>query len=263
MMSQKRKSLSRSRRVPKSRRLKSPYALTFEALEPRQMLSVTSGSSWPNFDQAAVRTAGELAQESLVRDYLNDQADMAYLQEASEGAGLRLIEVKHGLASTTTRFQQTLDGIPVYGAFVTVNQGPKGEFQQVFDQGFENLETVEQIGAQISIDMAETFAMAELGATESFAESRGERVWLVSEDGSTAKQVWQVTVYAHDVHGDWLTLVSAIDGQVEMQENRMAYATGSGLVYAPNPYQENGGGGAGILDAGDATNATLDALRQT
>ena len=138
-----------------------PYGLTFQRLEPRQLLSVSTGSSWPKFDPTAPVAAEDLLQESTARDYLKAQSETAYLQGSN--TDLRLIEVKHGLASTTTRFQQTYNGIPVHGAFVTLNQGPDGEFQQLFDQGFDSLSTVNKIGAQISLDMAESFAIVGVG----------------------------------------------------------------------------------------------------
>ena len=240
------------------------YGLIFQNLEPRRLLSVSNGSSWPNLKADHVFTTAEQTQESFVRDYLENRTDTDHLQ--GDRSDLRLVEIEHGLASTTTRFQQTYDGLPIFGAFVTVNQGPDGEVQQVFNQGYNNLQTVHQIGAHVSAEMAESAAMDHADAFLTFAPTRGEKVWYVGEN-NTASQAWQLTVYTYDRIGDFLTVVSVNDGAVEFQENRAAFATGSGLAYDPNPFQTIGDGLAGpdggLEDNGDATNQLLDFARQT
>ena len=249
-------------RTPKRRKLNAAYGLNFQNLEPRRLLSVTQGSSWPNLSADHEFTSAERVQENFVRDYLETRNDTDHLQ--GDRSNLRLVEVEHGLASTTTRFQQTYDGLPIFGAFVTVNQGPNGEFQQVFDQGYENLQTVEQIGAHVSAEMAESSAMDHADAFLTFSPTRGEKVWYVG-DNNTATQAWQLTVYTYDRIGDFLTVVSANDGNVEFQENRAAFATGSGLAYDPNPFQTIGGGLAGpdggLEDNNDQANVLLNSAR--
>ncbi len=250
-MSRKRK------RLPSRRKLNSSYGLNFESLEPRQMLAVTLGSSWPNIDSSNVFTPDEVTQENVVRDYLSANEATAYLQDGD--SNLRLVEVKSGLASTTTRFQQTIDGIPVYGGFVTVNQGPNGEFQQIFDQGFEDLQTENAMGPVISMEMAEGLALNNIGATRTFADSKGEMVWYPGEDGSTAEQSYQMTVYASDPSGDYLTVINPETGEVDFQENRASFATG--YVYIPNPIQRVGFGLGGFDDNNDADSFELTTVR--
>jgi Zn-dependent metalloprotease len=69
------------------------------------------------------------AQIELTRNHILSQPETQYLIQGD--SDLRAIEVKHGLASTTTRYQQMIDGLPVHGAIVTINQGAFGDFQQV------------------------------------------------------------------------------------------------------------------------------------
>ena len=238
--------LSRSSAKPSSRSLKQKF--DYQNLEARQMLS----GNVPSMD----------AQVELTRNFILSQPETQYLIDGE--SDLRIVEVKHGLASTTTRYQQTIDGLPVHGAIVTINQDGLGNFQQVhhklaFDQtdlSFpEPLDTI-----AINMDRAELAAMELAGVAETYVPTRGELGWFVDESGDV-HQVWDMMVFsARQPVGDFLTIVDVTSGDVLMQENRAGFAEGEGHVFDPNPWQTQGNG-TGLADNDDATSPELDAAR--
>jgi len=85
-----------------------------------------------------------------------------------------------------------------------------------------------------------------------------ELVWFPRPVGR-ASLAWQMVLYAGQPLGDFLTLVDAQTGEILVQENRMAFDTGSGMSFRPNPVQATGN--PALSDAGDASSAALDAAR--
>ena len=232
---------------------------SYQSLEPKQMLSINAPNIGPASNSQLVDgfTDAQQAVFDNVREHLEANESTRYLFQGE--SGLRQIEVKHGLASTTTRWQQTFQGIPIHNTIITVNQGPDGEYQNVFDNlAHKSVEAPIVATADFDLDQAELIAMDHANVVSTFAETRGEIAWHVDADGRATK-VWDLTVYGHQPTGDFLTLVDVETGEVIKQENRMAFFTeGTGDVYEPNPYQTQGSG-AGLDDADDANSAALEA----
>lgn len=219
------------------------FRLEYQALEARQLLS----ANLPSVD----------GQIELTRDYLQNNIETAYLLEGS--SELRFVEIKHGLASTTTRFQQTVDGIPVHDAIVTINQGPTGDFQRVFHElAFDTSEVdfPHPDDFPFNVNLAERVAMEFAGVGEAYLPTPVEGAWFVDESHDV-RQVWDMTVYsARQPIGDFLTLIDVNSLEVLMQENRAAFATGTGDIFEPNPYQTLGSG-VGLADNDDADSPEL------
>ena len=231
----------------------------YQTLEPRQLLAVEIANVGPAVNNQLVDgfSDTELALLDTAREYLNNQPETAYLQSGS--SDLRPIQVQYGLASLTTRFQQTHNGVPIHNAFITVNQGPDAEFQRVAHHlAYERILTPQLVTVDLDIDMAESIAMEAAGVTKQLAETRGEISWYVDETGQATK-VWDITVAGLEPVGDFLTLVDVHTGDVLYQDNRAAFATGTGDVFDPNPWQQQGNG-TDLQDNDDATNPTLDSL---
>ncbi|MEM7782951.1 MAG: M36 family metallopeptidase, partial [Planctomycetota bacterium] len=222
----------------------------YSRLEARQMLS----ANLPDTD----------AQVELAKQYLASQPETAYLLEGQ--SDVQLVQLKHGLASTTTRFQQTIDGLPVHNGLITINQGPDGQFQRVhhelaFTPQEANFPQRQDDQVEVTFGQAEIAAMDFAGIDKIDLESRGELSWFVQQDGD-AVLAWDIAVFnLTDSVGDYYTVVDAASGNVLFQENRAKfYTTGSGFSYEPNPYQ-TAGNGAGLVDNNDATSPELDAQR--
>lgn len=224
----------------------------YNPLEPRRMLAAGIEAPFPVTNYVV----DYLRQDVYSQEYLAANTESGSLnQDRSE---LELVEIKHGLASTVTRFQQTIDGIPVVDAFVSTIQGPEGQFLLVHDQSFDGEAIGANPEAMISFEMAESIALEFANAESTFAPSRGELVFLPGQN-NTAEQVWQMTVFGvtPQTHGDFLTFIDAESGKVIQQENRISHFTeGTGDVFYPNPYQTLGSG-TGITDANDADSQGL------
>ena len=125
-----------------AKRNKLERVFDYERLEPKQLLAFTAPNIGPTANTQLVDGFSEAEIQIIdqVTDYLNQQASTEYLQAGE--FGLRPIQVQYGLASLTTRFQQTYAGLPIHNAIVTVNQGPDGKYQQIADNlAFEQLLT--------------------------------------------------------------------------------------------------------------------------
>ncbi len=239
-------------------RSKNRSPINYNVLEPRQLLAA-------DLSTATIPTANyfisDIRQETVARDYLADQLATATLQAG--GSDLALVEIQRGLASTVTRFQQTVHGIPVVGAWVSTIQGPTGDFVQVHDQSREGVFDSTCSDEKLAVDFAaaEKAALSFAGAVETFAPTRGHLAWLPG-DGvvKSATLVWETTVFgvtADNDHGDFLTYVDAGSGEVVSQENRIAHFTeGSGETFYPHPYQTQGSG-TGLSDSNDANSTAL------
>ena len=155
-----RKSKHNSKRVQKQ-------GFEYQNLELRQMLS----GNVPSLD----------AQVELTRNHILSQPETQYLIQGD--SDLRVIEVKHGLASTTTRYQQMIDGLPVHGAIVTINQGAFGDFQQVHHKLAFNEANLAfpkpSDTVAVNLDAAELTAMEVAGVAATTIPTRGELGWLV------------------------------------------------------------------------------------
>ena len=141
-----------------------------DRLEPKRLLTADlSGATTPT----ATYLLHDRLQESVARDYLSNQLDTADLQVGE--VDLELVEIQRGLASTVTRFRQTVHGIPVADAWVTTIQDGEGEFALVHDQSQEALfdTTCSPDKETISFEVSEQLAMDYAGATRSFAPTRG------------------------------------------------------------------------------------------
>lgn|GEM_PF-566872 len=177
--------------------------------------------------------------------------------DAAAVAGLRTVQVKRGLASAHTRLQQTVDGLPVFNAWLSVHQGPSGAVQTLHTNYSLALPTGPR-RPSVGRATARRAARQAAGVTSTRMRHRHRRVWFAASDGSLriAHEFW---IWSGQPLGDFLSVVDGASGKVLFQENRIAFDTGSGLVNLPNPVQNSGD--MTLVDNSDATSAALDAAR--
>ncbi len=205
------------------------------------------------FRSLSVATAGsDIVDDSLA--FLTDYHQQLQLP-ADVADRLELVETKYGLASAHVRFAQVHEGLKVQNAMVSVHLDGAGNVTTIHNS-FKDVAILTASEATIPVSQAIQAASAEAGIESTFADPKTELVWQVGKDGLTSL-VWQVTVFGNNPTGDFLTMVDATTGEVQSQENRAAFATGSGDVYFPNPYQTQGNG-VGMNDNNDQTSATLN-----
>ena len=199
--------------VRKSNTPRQLFRLEIEPLETRNLLTASPAQA-PIVDSAATYDA--TSHESLVRDYLAQDTSTEYLQSGS--SDLRLVEIDRSNLGTTTRFQQTWDGLPIYNAYVTVVQSPDATFEEVYDLGYPQLHTYTLVDPSIAATDAEL--LAEKSIAELSLQSHSELMFYPS--GNQAHLAWQVSTVIDGGHGetpgDYLTVVSASDGQLFSQE---------------------------------------------
>ena len=171
-------------------------------------------------------------------------------------ADLLLVDERAGLGAVRSRFQQMLLGLPVYDANVLVNQSNDGSIQGLYSN-YRSLVPGTSTPA-ISAAEAEVVAQTAAGVLSTRLPTVAELVWFPRANG-IATLAWKLMVYADEPLGDFLTLVDAGSGKLLSQENRIAFDTGSGFVYDPNPMQTSGN--LTLSDANDATSTALDAER--
>ena len=269
-----------------TRRMQSQRSATLgrghvELLEERVFLSGTQYSDWPeaaeqetvfNISSTDNAFSAEIVDGRTTYRQLNVPSN-ASSPEASARAflasfsgtqnlkvgpnDLRLIEVKYGLASMHTRFQQLIDGLPVYGAYVSVHQGPDGAVQTVHSRAYDKLSLPPNKSVGLSLGQAELSARAAARVVTPYLPTRGELIWYPLEN-ETAVKAWQVTVSSIEPVGEFLTLVDAQTGEVLSQTNLISFDTGIGDIFLPNPYQTQGSG-TGLSDNNDANSPPLEA----
>lgn len=168
-----------------------------------------------------------------------------------------LIEVKHGLASSHARFQQIVDGLPVFGSAVSVHQGPDGAIQTLHLETRSDDAAANSFAATINKADAIDAAEQAVGVITPYLPTTASMMWYANDDGQMS-QAWEVNVSAVQPLGEFKTIVDAASGDVLFKENQLTFATGSGDVFEPNPYQTQGSG-AGLTDNNDATSTALEA----
>ncbi len=231
----------------------SPDPITVDELPCAVRIDGENYRSYRECDFPASRQAAEAGARIFLARYANA------LGMASQGDDLVLIEVKYGLASSHSRFQQVLDGYPVFGARVSVHQGPNGTVQTLHTNYYANLRAERRAAAPLSVAAAEIAGRTAAQVTSLRHPTRSRLVWFPRKDNG-AVLAWEMTLFAGQPLGDFVTVVDAYTGEVLFQENRLAFDTGSGYAYVPNPYQTQGNN-TGMNDNGDATSPILDAQR--
>ena len=179
-------------------------------------------------------------------------------------ADLKVVNVKTGLTRTVTRFQQTFNDFPVLKAFISIHQRPSGRVTTIHTSYISNPFMVGAATPLISMKAAKNIAFKGIHRfsndswTKLLARTHAELSWFPMGDQSI-KLVWTVETQTHNPQGDYYTLVDANTGVRLLQENRSAFAVGTGMANVPNPIQTSG-----ILDLkdnDDATSPELDGQR--
>ncbi|MGB0619931.1 MAG: cadherin-like domain-containing protein [Myxococcota bacterium] len=207
-------------------------------------------------DRCAATPPRSLGEEGA-RAFLENHADALGL--SPDLADLTTVEVKHGLAGTRTLFAQQRAGLPIHDAYVSVNQDAAGRVTGLFANHHTRDEATGPLPpAALSAAAAETLAREAAGVSALRSNSKVEQVWFASSR-TELRLAWRLMIYSDRPLGDFLTLVDDASGKILFQENRIAFATGSGFIYQPNPIQTSAD--TSLQDGNDSATAALDAER--
>lgn len=170
-----------------------------------------------------------------------ETASKAFLGDAHTALGLKadLSDLRTLRADRTetknhVRFQQTLNGVPVLGAQVTVHSNKDGAVSMVQSTYVEN----PVIGNRelIDADEAASIAKQDLLATKNIdGVARAEKQLI--KTGDVYRYVWKVTVSAPFAY--WIYRIDAETAAIEYKGNHLqSVKPGQGNVYVNNPAWE-------------------------
>jgi Zn-dependent metalloprotease len=257
-------------RVPASKQGIRPQALEIPPAEPAGPgMPCREARRWPKVttytgcDTPASKQANKAAHSSEdVQTFLRAHAHA--LRIRPDLSDLKVAKVKRGLSRTVTRYQQTFNNLPVLNAYVSIQQRPSGRVTTVHNSYISDPLMEGSATPMITQEAAETIALDGIGklsgvsSPELLEKARAELSWYPIDEQSVTL-VWVIKTRTLKPQGDFYTLVDANTGDRLLQENRIAFAVGTGMAYVPNPIQTSG-----ILDLKDnwdETNLVLDEQR--
>lgn len=202
--------------------------------------------------------------EAMARQYLAENAAPLGLRRA-DLSDLAHRATRRGAATTTVRFDQTYQGVPVYGAELAVTLDRQSRVTFVMN-GYKPRVELPTVSPTLGPAAARRIALAHLGLS---ARPRLERMDLVvwhAKGRSRLAQRLRVEP-GSELIGDWEVLVDAHNGEVFRAEDRACYrshaprASGTARVFAPDPLSsaQVSYGAAGYVDGADADTAQLTA----
>ncbi len=186
--------------------------------------------------QAPIRDASELHAadyDAIARAYLARDAAAGSEQPAS---GLQLLETRESLGAVHVRYQQTVAGTPVLGAYASVSIAKDGgEVRSSLDR--RTNARAPQVPPRIRKDTALATAQAALPPHSARGDPAIELVYVPA--GDDLRLAWQVQVPTLRPFADWLVLVAADTGEVLLKRDLVVFD--SGRVFDPNPAVASGG----------------------
>ncbi len=195
--------------------------------------------------------------EASARAFLTAHAEALGLNPAHDA--LVLTSTRPGRAGEYLRFAQQRDGVPVFdGEVVVLVDAAHAQVLAV------NLATRPRAaeahpGADRGSAAAETAALAAVDAHPPFAFGPELARGLWAPDSGRAALAWRVRVSTDEPRAAWEVLVDAASLEVLAVRNRLRSASGSGMVFDPNPVVTTGD--TSLRDNNDQTSPELDAAR--
>ncbi len=154
-------------------------------------------------------------------------------------------------------YAQRAGGLPVLGAHTVVVDSPDAPPMLVTDSTVGRIEPRSAAGA-ISKRRAVSAARTAIATTRLRA---GARARLGIDPGSGAA-VWEVSLPSARPLGDYLVTVDAHSGAELRTRDLLWRATGSAMIFNPNPVVTQGNSYSGLRDNKDRNSALLTSLRQ-
>jgi hypothetical protein len=149
---------------------------------------------------------------------------------------LRLAGRRESLTAEHVRYQQFVNGLPVFGATVSVSIPRDESFDPVVSSRYSRA-----VAAESAVDLSaarsrQVAAKVVPGQPEEVAPVA--LVYFPTPE-KTLVPAWQHLIRTTEPAGSWVVLVDAASGEVLLKRDLLAYD--SGQVFDPNPAQTNGG----------------------
>lgn len=152
---------------------------------------------------------------------------------------LALETTRQGLAGTYFRFGQRHRGLPVFGGEVVVHVATGAAAFEVRDVSLGQYEhaRLADVTPLVGEERARALAIAATGVAPDGLETSLE---LGIAPVPAARLAWRVQLGAEDPPSSFEVIVDAIDGAILERRDLLQHATGTGLVYDPNPIASTG-----------------------
>jgi Fungalysin metallopeptidase (M36) len=214
-----------------------------------------AGMSRPSRLGAAALAAGGLLALTSTTAGADPRPQLAARAEApmSQLATAQPVAVPGG--AEIHRYRQRVDGLPVLDAEAVVVDSPGGAPTLVADHTVAGLDPSGR--ARLSRSAAVERAMRATAASDLRARTTAR----LAVDPGSESVVWRVLIASGKPLADYEVRVDAADGKIVRIHDLLHYATGSALLYVPNPVVEQGRY-AGLKDRDDRDSSLLNSLRQ-
>ncbi len=171
--------------------------------------------------------------ENMARQYLKENADRLKIKK--DLSDLQLSSLRETPGGYHVRFQQFIEGYPVYEGNLVVNLNRQHQVTFVMN-GYKPLARLDLHTPAISLSQAD-------GIARNYLQMRGKlnfekQETVVYYRKGTTRLVHKITlVPAEYLIGDWEILVDAMSGEIVRVQDRAVYSptTGRGRVFDPDP----------------------------
>lgn len=206
-----------------------------------------------SFKAANTVHAETLSAKTAAENYLKKHA--AEYKLSPDLTGLTYVKTIPTPAGSYVRYQQTINGSPVFSSQLTVTVDKSNKVGLVVSDYMPYYSTL-RMKSTLSKTSAETKALHYIG-------DKGQGKWgetkntfgYVIQDGR-AIPAYKVIVHAKKPFGAWETIVNASTGSLIKKKDLNQKVTGTGQVFMPNPV-ETMRGAAGLADNKDADTPEL------
>ncbi|WP_084403467.1 T9SS type A sorting domain-containing protein [Epilithonimonas caeni] len=186
---------------------------------------------------------------------------------------------RKSLSGETLRFQQTINGIPVYEGDIAVHFNKQGEVTYATDVPVSK--KLKQVDTTPAFNKVDAFEKAKIAADIKGEITHQENdLYIFLTDSGETRLVHRVIINSYETPGDWETIVDAHSGEVIRVQDIANYhhkekpkkknkektdelrAAGTAYIFDPDPLSRaHVAYGGDYVDNNDATNASLDAAR--
>ncbi|AHX18313.1 M36 family metallopeptidase [Bacillus cereus] len=208
-------------------------------------------------------SALEKQQQVKLEAYSPQKKATEYLKENAAQYGLKTdlsdlqyISTTETSVASYVRFQQVVNGAPVFSKQITVTLNGEGKGVLAVSD-YQPVTGVKEVTTKISEKDAIQKSMAYVGeASEQnlWAPTDKEFGYIVEE--GIARPVYKVVVHSNNPFGAWETFIDAENGKLIKKVDINRKAEGSGKVFLPNPVVSSGSK-VGLKDNNDADSTAL------
>ncbi len=186
---------------------------------------------------------------------------------------LKLVRERESRGGYHLTFQQTWNGIPVYGRFVHVNLNQSGLPTMVISGYAPHLENVDEFPSRPFIGAVQAEDLAESAVSDDGGTAQPAELLVLPED--PPRLVWKTIASPDDGIGEWEVLLDANTGVLVQMINLLMFSRlnhppsekkvdGQGQIWLHDPLTASGQSyGGDYVDNDDRDNATLNSLLQS